>query len=143
MRGALAARRREIAALEHASLERASIASFARLSLELLALGVPPALLAGAQQAAMVEIAHARAALGPGSLDVTGVAPATSARPSWRRWSRTSTGGGGARRAFVARETRARPVAGPARRAPAESDRSAHDLFQHRKMFVVARLRQV
>ncbi|AGP33279.1 hypothetical protein [Sorangium cellulosum] len=85
VRAALAAHWRDVAALEHAS-----IASFARFSLELLALGAPPALLAGAQQAAMDEVAHARAAytlasayagaaLGPGPLDVTGVAPATSA----------------------------------------------------------------
>ncbi|WP_437965528.1 ferritin-like domain-containing protein [Sorangium sp. So ce260] len=85
VRAALAAHWREIAAVEHAS-----IASFARFSLELLALGAPPALLAGAQQAAMDEVAHARAAytlasayagaaLGPGPLDMTGVAPATSA----------------------------------------------------------------
>jgi hypothetical protein len=64
-----------------ASFEHASIASFARASLELLALGAPPALLAGAQAAALDEVTHARLtyalasayagrALGPGALPV-------------------------------------------------------------------------
>jgi len=84
VRGALALTWRDVAALEHAS-----IASFARFSLELLSLGAPPELLAGAQQAATDEIAHAQIAyalasayagraLGPSPLDMTGVAPATS-----------------------------------------------------------------
>lgn len=83
VRAALAISWRDIAAMEHAS-----IASFARFSLELLALGAPPELLFGAQQAAADEIAHtqiayalagayAGCALGPARLDVTGVVPAT------------------------------------------------------------------
>jgi hypothetical protein len=85
LRAALAANWREIAALEHAS-----IASFARFSLELLALGAPPTLLLGAQQAAADEVVHAQlafalagtyagTALGPTALDVTGVAPSIDA----------------------------------------------------------------
>lgn len=80
LRAALAARWAAVAALEHAS-----IASFARFSLELLALGAPSSLLAEAQQAAADEIEHARIAyalasayagrpVGPGPLDVSGVA---------------------------------------------------------------------
>lgn len=43
-----------------AQLEHASIASFSRFSLELLALGAPPALLEGAHRAAIDEVRHAR-----------------------------------------------------------------------------------
>ena len=71
----------EVAALEHAS-----IASFARFTLELLALGAPPELLADTQRAALDEVAHAQLAwslasaylgrpIGPGPLGVDGVAP--------------------------------------------------------------------
>ncbi|MEZ4311520.1 MAG: hypothetical protein R3F14_26085 [Polyangiaceae bacterium] len=56
-RTALAAAWREEARMEHAS-----IAAFAKLSLELLALGAPPDLLAGAHQAAIEEVAHAQMA---------------------------------------------------------------------------------
>ena len=63
--------------------EHASVASFARFSLQLLALGAPPRLLAGAQEAALDEIEHARFAyglasafagepIGPGPLDLGG-----------------------------------------------------------------------
>ncbi len=66
----------EVAALEHAS-----VASFARFTLELLALGAPPELVADAQRAAMDEVEHARfawsqasryagLAIGPGPLRV-------------------------------------------------------------------------
>lgn len=66
--------------------EHASIASFARFTLELLAVGAPPDILAAAQQAAIDEIAHARACFGlasaygagptgPGALDVGGGSP--------------------------------------------------------------------
>jgi hypothetical protein len=62
-----------------AQAEHASIASFARFSLELLAVGAPPALVEGAHQAALDEVGHARmsfaiasayagAPLGPGPL---------------------------------------------------------------------------
>jgi hypothetical protein len=63
--------------------EHASIASFARFTLELLAVGAPPDLVTAAQRAAMDEIAHARACFGlasaygaeprgPGALDTSG-----------------------------------------------------------------------
>lgn len=76
---ALAAHWSEVAALEHAS-----VASFARFTLELMALGAPPELLAGAQRAALDEIEHARLAwslaslwsgrdLGPGPLSLAGL----------------------------------------------------------------------
>jgi len=62
-----------------AQFEHASIASFSRFSLELLAVGAPPELVEGAHRAALDEVAHARAsfalasvyagsALGPGAL---------------------------------------------------------------------------
>ncbi len=56
MRAALAARWRENARTEHAS-----VAAFARLTLDLVALGAPPELLAAAQRDAADEIAHAEA----------------------------------------------------------------------------------
>ncbi|MBK8257000.1 MAG: ferritin-like domain-containing protein [Polyangiaceae bacterium] len=73
---------REVAALEHAS-----IASFARFSLELLAMGAPPDLLLRAHAAGMDEIVHAQIAYrlanvymcasdGPAPLDVSDVRPA-------------------------------------------------------------------
>ena len=85
-RSALAVYWHEIAALEHAS-----IGSFARFTLELLALGAPADLLGEVQQATADEIAHARAAyalasayegrdVGPGRLDMTGIAPSTDVR---------------------------------------------------------------
>ncbi len=65
---------------EEARMEHASIAAFARLSLQLLALGAPPALVRDAHQAAMEEVDHAQIAfslasayggapLGPGRLE--------------------------------------------------------------------------
>lgn len=80
LRAAISAHYQRIAALEHAS-----IASFARFTLELLALGAPPDLIADTQRAAIDEVEHARLAysfasafegraLGPGPLDVRGVA---------------------------------------------------------------------
>src|SRR5262249_11520276 len=68
--------------------EHASVASFARISLELLALGAPAALIAAAHWAAVDEIEHARLCfalasryagepLGPGPLDVEGALPRT------------------------------------------------------------------
>ncbi len=50
--------------LEMAALEHASVASFARFSLQLLALGAPSALVRATQEAALDEIAHARIAYG-------------------------------------------------------------------------------
>lgn len=78
-RWSLSAWWREVAALEHAS-----VASFARFSLDLLALGAPPELLAEAARAGADEIRHARLAyglagafagevVGPGPLDLSGV----------------------------------------------------------------------
>ncbi|MFO0612966.1 MAG: ferritin-like domain-containing protein [Polyangiaceae bacterium] len=48
--------------MEVAALEHASVASFARFSLQLLALGAPAELARAAQEAALDEIAHARLA---------------------------------------------------------------------------------
>lgn len=67
-----------------AALEHASVASFARFTLDLMALGAPPDLLAEAQRAALDEIDHARVAwslaslwagreLGPGPLSLAGL----------------------------------------------------------------------
>ncbi len=78
-RRALADHWERVAALEHAS-----VASFARFSLQLMALGAPPDLLAEAQAAARDEIDHARLAyalasayagraLGPGPLPLEGL----------------------------------------------------------------------
>lgn len=50
--------------LADAAMEHASIASFARLSLELVSLGAPPSLVRGAHEAALDEIEHARLAFG-------------------------------------------------------------------------------
>ena len=81
------AARAALAWREDAALEHASIASFARLALDLLALGAPPDLVAGAGAAALDEVAHAKAcfaiaarlggtgALGPAPLALEGVRP--------------------------------------------------------------------
>ncbi|WP_437321569.1 ferritin-like domain-containing protein [Sorangium sp. So ce385] len=69
--------------LADARLEHASVASFARFALDLLALGAPPALLDAAQRALSDELHHARAcftlasryagrSLGPGRLALDG-----------------------------------------------------------------------
>jgi len=74
---------------EDALLEHASIASFARFSLELLLVGAPPELVEDAQRAGGDEIAHARVCfaiatayggerVGPGALSLDGVAPRTT-----------------------------------------------------------------
>lgn len=86
LRAALAAHFTAMAAMEHAS-----VGSFARFSLELLSMGAPPSLLRAAHEAALDEIEHARLAyslasayadepVGPGRLDVTGVAPSADER---------------------------------------------------------------
>ncbi|MFO0592301.1 MAG: ferritin-like domain-containing protein [Polyangiaceae bacterium] len=73
------------------AMEHASIGSFARFSLELLALGAPPALLREAHAAAEDEIVHAELAyamataysgqpVGPGALNVKGVVPCDDPR---------------------------------------------------------------
>jgi hypothetical protein len=73
-----------------AALEHASITSFGRHTLELLALGAPPDLLVDVQAAALDEIQHARVAfalasalsgdrVGPGPLDLTDVTPRSDA----------------------------------------------------------------
>jgi hypothetical protein len=74
--------------LRIAALEHASVASFSRFSLQLLALGAPPELLDGAHAAARDEIRHASFAygiasalggrVGPSRLDVTGALLSTS-----------------------------------------------------------------
>lgn len=82
--------------LRTAQAEHASVASFARVVLELMALGAPSDLLASTQQAMADEIHHARlafglatafggAAVGPGPLDLHGVAPETDAAAVLRR----------------------------------------------------------
>ncbi len=69
---------------EDAALEHASIASFARLALELVALGAPPDLVAAANAAALDEIEHAKICfalaarcghppVGPASMSLEGV----------------------------------------------------------------------
>jgi hypothetical protein len=69
--------------LDDARMEHASIASFSRFTLELLAFGAPPDLVADAQHATLDEVNHARScfalasrfaerALGPGPLDASG-----------------------------------------------------------------------
>jgi hypothetical protein len=83
-RAALARAWRDDALTEHAS-----VASFARFTLQLLALGAPPDLVADAQRAALDEVDHARRCFavataldgdpsGPGALDVTGALGAVS-----------------------------------------------------------------
>jgi hypothetical protein len=74
--------------LEQALMEHASVAAFARFSLQLLALGAPAELCARAASAMQDEIAHARDCfelarrhadgdVGPGPLDVTGALDGT------------------------------------------------------------------
>jgi hypothetical protein len=69
--------------LEDARMEHASVASFARFTLDLLALAAPPELIRDAQQASLDEIEHARLCfaqasryaatpLGPGALSMSG-----------------------------------------------------------------------
>lgn len=53
--------------IERARFEHASIASFARFSLALLACGAPPELVAASHRAAMDEVRHAQLALGMAS----------------------------------------------------------------------------
>ncbi|MCB9765837.1 MAG: ferritin-like domain-containing protein [Alphaproteobacteria bacterium] len=76
LRSTLAGHWASVAALEHAS-----VASFARFTLQLLALGAPPELLADAQRASADEVEHARLTyglasafagrdVGPGPLDL-------------------------------------------------------------------------
>ncbi len=83
LREALAQRLADVAAVEHAS-----IGSFARFSIQLLALGAPPGLLAETQLATIDEIEHAKVAyaiasalagegVGPGPLEGVGAAVAT------------------------------------------------------------------
>lgn len=89
--GLPAAVRRRIA--EHytqvGQLEHASVASFARFTLELMAVGAPPELLIAAQRAGLDEIDHALRcftlastyagrSIGPGMLAVAGTSPATT-----------------------------------------------------------------
>lgn len=89
-RSALASAWREDGRMEHAS-----VASFARFTMELLAMGAPPELLADAQRAALDEVDHARLCLdlaatldgataGPGALDPSGALDGLSAEKSVR-----------------------------------------------------------
>ncbi len=72
--------------LKAAREEHASVASFARFTMELMALGAPPELLASATRAQADEISHARSSFaiaskiagidyGPGPLDIHGALP--------------------------------------------------------------------
>jgi hypothetical protein len=74
--------------LEQALMEHASVAAFARFSLQLLALGAPAELCSQAARAMQDEVEHARACfeqarrhadsdVGPGPLDMTGALDAT------------------------------------------------------------------
>jgi hypothetical protein len=88
----LSARERATLALEwqkDAQLEHASVASFARFILDLLAFGAPAELVEGAERAMSDEIEHARlcfglasayagAPLGPSVMNLQGVAPSAS-----------------------------------------------------------------
>lgn len=86
LRAALARHWQRIAGYEHAS-----VASFARFSLQLMALGAPPQLLVEAQAAAADEIEHAKIAyalasayagapVGPGPIDLADLQVTTSVR---------------------------------------------------------------
>ena len=77
--------------LDVAALEHASVASFARFTMELLALGAPPALVADAQRAGIDEVEHARVAytlagayagrsFGPGPFDLSAITLRKGAR---------------------------------------------------------------
>lgn len=69
--------------LADALMEHASVAAFARFTLQLMANGAPPELLAGAQQAALDEVEHAQACFAiasrygvarqPGPIDTAGL----------------------------------------------------------------------
>jgi hypothetical protein len=91
--GADAETRRSVAAQwrENARTEHASVAAFARHTLELLALGAPPALVAAAQRDALDEVRHAELCFalarafdgreeGPGAFRA-GARPGGAARP--------------------------------------------------------------
>jgi hypothetical protein len=82
--------------LTDAAMEHASVAAFARFTLELLAFGAPSELVEDSQRAGLDEVRHARAcytlaarfegvARGPGALDLTGAEPAPSLRECTRR----------------------------------------------------------
>jgi len=69
--------------LEHAEAEHASVASFARHTLQLMSIGAPSRLLVASQEASLDEIKHAKMCyglasafigsdFGPGTLDITG-----------------------------------------------------------------------
>lgn len=75
--------------LEDAKMEHASVAAFARLTLDLMALGAPAELIVASQTASLDEVRHARACfaraselagveLGPDALDLTGLVVGSS-----------------------------------------------------------------
>lgn len=68
--------------LADAAMEHASVASFSRLSLELLALGAPSHLVRDAHRAALEEIEHARACYGLASRDTAPDDRSTALGPS-------------------------------------------------------------
>jgi len=124
------------------ALEHASVASFARLSLELLALGAPPELVAKAHEAALDEIEHARLAFAVASSHggaPVGPAPlrvgAGDAGPvDARRVFRETFGDGCVGETLAALEARAaaREAADPAVRAALE--RIADDEERHAEL---------
>ena len=65
--------------LSDALLEHASVAAFARFSLELLAVGAPPSFVADAHRAALDEIEHARLCFALGSAPGEGKGPSALA----------------------------------------------------------------
>ena len=82
--------------MQEAAFEHASIASFARLTLDLMAFGAPPDLLADAQRAALDEIEHAKIAFALATAfggDAVGPAPLSArsaACPSLAEPARTT-----------------------------------------------------
>ena len=133
-RAALAQHWLEVAALEHAS-----VASFARFTLELLALGAPAAPVADAQRAALDEVEHARLAyglasayagraLGPGPIDLGALRLTVDRREMVRRLIEEACVGetlGVAEAAALAARARDPVLAGAHRRIAADELRHA------------------
>ncbi len=103
--------------LKDALEEHASVAAFARFTLQLLALGAPPELVAQSQRASIDEIEHARAcfalaarygagAQGPGPLSLTGALGAPSLEATLRLAAMEACVGEDARRRARLRSAR-------------------------------------
>ena len=126
---------------EDARMEHASIASFARFTLELLAFGADSELVALAQRAALDEVEHARLcfalaegfdgrALGPAPLELTDVQPAATLRAAARA-AFVEGGNGETQAALLARAALARAT-DPAARVALE--RIADDEARHAEL---------